>query len=53
MYLAHSLGSVNELLVQLQMAIDLEYVRAEQGQALRNDYSIVARQLNRLIRSWR
>ena len=33
MYLAHALGSVNEMLVHLQIAIDLEYVRAEQGQA--------------------
>jgi four helix bundle protein len=53
LYLSHSLGSANELLVQLQIAIELDYVEAEKGQALRSEYSIVARQLNRLIRSWR
>jgi four helix bundle protein len=53
LFLTHALGSANEVMVQLQIAIQLEYVDKTKGQDLRNEYSIVARQLNRLIRSWR
>jgi len=53
LFLAHSLGSTNEMLVHLQIAAELEYAATDLTNQLRAEYSIVARQLNRPIRSWK
>ena len=53
LYLAHALGSANELLVHLQVAHELGYVEPEERDPLTEGYTIVCRQLNKLIQNWR
>ena len=52
-YLAHALGSANELLVHLTVSQELGYVQQEEATELSESYDIVCRQLNRLIQNWR
>lgn len=52
-YLAHSLGSSNELLVHLRVGNELGYVTDDEYATLRQGYEIVSRQLNKLIQTWR
>ena len=53
LYLAHSLGSANEMLVHLKIAEELRYVRREEVRGLIEEYQIVCRQMNKLIQNWR
>lgn len=52
-YLAHALGSSNELLVHLQVGSELGYVEGSEYIDLRDGYQIVCKQLNKLIQNWR
>jgi four helix bundle protein len=51
-YLGHALGSANEVIVHLEIAVAVGYVTQEDIQALVDGYEIVAKQLFRLIESW-
>lgn len=51
-YLGHALGSANEVVVHLEIAVAIGYVAQEDIQALVDGYDIVAKQLYRLIESW-
>lgn len=53
LYLAHAMGSANEVLVHLEVAGELGYASAEERSSLADDYRIVCRQLNKLIQNWR
>jgi four helix bundle protein len=53
LYLAHALGSANELLVHLRVAQELGYIRQEEATGLTEGYSIICRQMNRLIQKWK
>ncbi len=53
LYLAHALGSANELLVHLKVAQELGYVRQEESRELVDGYDVVCRQINKLIQRWR
>lgn len=48
-----SMGSANEMIEHLETAITLGYLSQERGRSLIEQYAIVAKQLNRLIRNWR
>jgi len=52
-YLAHALGSANEILVHLRVAQELGYLSQEETRELMEGYNIVGRQLNKLIQNWR
>ena len=52
-YLAHAMGSANEMIIHLKVTQELEYVPQEDLSELIEQYSIVCRQMNRLIRNWR
>jgi len=51
-YLGHALGSANEVIVHLEIAVAIEYVAQDDIQALVDGDQIVAKQLYRLIESW-
>jgi four helix bundle protein len=51
-YLAHALGSANEVVVHLEIAVAIGYVSQEDIEPLVDGYEIVAKQLYRLIESW-
>jgi four helix bundle protein len=51
-YLSHALGSANEVVVHLEIAVAIGYVPQDDIQALVEGYEIVAKQLYRLIESW-
>jgi four helix bundle protein len=53
LYLAHALGSANEMLVHLRIAAELDYVPKEEIRGLTEKYEIVCRQMNKLIQNWR
>ena len=53
LYLAHALGSANELLVHLRVAQELGYIQQEEATGLTEGYRIICRQMNRLIQNWR
>ncbi len=53
LYLAHALGSANEMTVHVRIAKELEYGDPATLEALVADYRILARQLARLIQVWR
>ncbi len=53
MYLEHALGSVNEMVVHLQIAECLEYVRHEDCEGLIAQYRSIGQLLVRLIEKWR
>ena len=51
-YLAHALGSGNEMLVHLAVAQELGYLSNEEASQLMEGYNVVCRQLNRLMQRW-
>jgi len=53
LYLAYGLGSANELLVHLQVAQELDYIRQEEASGMMEGYRIICRQLNKLIQNWK
>ena len=53
LYLAHALGSTNEMIVHLKIATQLNYLPEDRSKELIAAYDIVARQLNKLIQNWR
>lgn len=52
-YLAHALGSSNELLVHLTVGHELGYLDDADFADLRGRYEVVCKQLNKLIQNWR
>ncbi len=52
MYVEHALGSVNEMIVHLQIAECLEYVRNDDCAELIGQYRAVGQMLVRLIEKW-
>lgn len=48
-----SMGSANEMVEHLEQAIMLNYVACDSTQLLIDQYTIVAKELNKLIQSWR
>jgi len=52
-YLEHALGSANEMIVHLQIAECLEYVRPEDCEGLIVQYRSISQLLVRLIEKWR
>lgn len=53
LYLAHALGSGNEMIVHLRIAAELQYVAQEEASALIERYEVVCRQINKLIQNWK
>ena len=51
-YLNHALGSANEVIVHLKIAGTLNYAEEARLLALVEGYTIVAKQLHRLIQTW-
>lgn len=49
----NSMGSANEMVEHLEQAVMLEYAPAKAVKPLIDDYTIVAKQLNKLIQNWR
>ncbi|MHB8375408.1 MAG: four helix bundle protein [Dehalococcoidia bacterium] len=52
-YLVHALGSANEMVVHLEIAVAIGYVTQDEAQTLIDGYEVVAKQLYRLIQAWR
>ena len=52
-YLTTAMGSANEMEVHLKIAAQIGYLDSDVHHQLVGDYSIVGKQLNRLIASWR
>jgi len=52
-YLAHAMGSATEMEIYLEIARELEYISEADYQRFASEHKIVARQLYRLIESWR
>jgi four helix bundle protein len=52
-YLANAMGSATEMEVHLEIARELKYVTPERCVELVAAYQVIARQLYRLIESWR
>ncbi len=48
-----SMGSANEMVEHLEMVVVLQYAPRETCQPHIEEYTIVAKQLNRLIQTWR
>ncbi len=53
LYLGHALGSANEMVVHLEIAVAIGYVTQDEAQTLIDGSEIVAKQLYRLIQAWR
>ena len=51
-YLENALGSSNEMIVHLQVAEQLEYVRQEDTAPIIDEYRVVSKLLVRLIEKW-
>src|SRR3990170_3043328 len=51
LYLAHALGSANELLVHFRVALELGYIRQEEASQLIEGYSVICRQLSKFIQN--
>ncbi|HET7087439.1 MAG TPA: four helix bundle protein [Anaerolineae bacterium] len=49
----NSMGSANEMVEHLEQSVTLKYATSELAQPMINEYTIVAKQLNRLIQNWR
>ena len=49
----NSMGSANEMVEHLEQVVMLEYALAKDVQPLIDEYTIVAKQLNKLIKNWR
>jgi len=52
-FLRNSLGSTNEVQVLLDMTKDLDYITKEMHKSFKQEYTILGKQLNRLIQRWR
>ena len=48
-----AMASANEMIEHLETAVSLDYVSPEVGQPYIAEYTVVAKQLNKLIRNWR
>ena len=48
-----SMGSANEMIEHLEQTVLLKYAPAEIVQPLIDEYTVVAKQLNKLIQNWR
>lgn len=48
-----AMGSANEMVEHLETAVTLGYVSQDTCQSYIEEYTIVAKQLNKLIQSWR
>ncbi len=53
LYLAHAMGSANEMVVHVRMAEQLGYCSEKESEELTEGYNVVGKQLNRLIQRWR
>ena len=51
-FLRNSLGSCNEVQVLLNMLKDLGYVEKEVAASFKDEYTILGKQLNKLIQVW-
>ncbi len=51
-YLTTALGSTNEMLVHIKIATSLDYVSREHCDELTAAYTVVGKQLHRLIQRW-
>ncbi len=49
----NSMGSANEMVEHLEQVVMLEYAPASTVKPLIDEYTIVAKQLNKLIQNWR
>ena len=49
----NSMGSANEMIEHLEQTIMLQYASVKEAQPLIDEYTIVAKQLNKLIKNWR
>ena len=49
----NSMGSANEMVEHLEQSVTLRYTTSESAQPMINEYTIVAKQLNKLIQNWR
>ncbi len=47
-----SMGSANEMIEHLEQAITLKYARPDVVQPLIDEYTIIGKQLNKLIQNW-
>ena len=52
-FLRNSLGSCNEVQVLLDMLKDLSYIEEGVYRSFKEEYTILGKQLNRLMRNWR
>lgn len=52
-FLALSVGSANEMEVQLKIARELNYISEEGSKHFIEEYQIIGKQLTRLIQYWR
>jgi len=48
-----SMGSANEMVEHLEQTVILKYALADSVQPMIDEYIIVAKQLNKLIQTWR
>ncbi len=48
-----SMGSANEMVEHLEQSVLLMYIPAEIAQPLTEEYTVVAKQLNKLVQNWR
>ena len=48
-----SMGSANEMVEHLEQVVMLEYALAKDIEPYIHEYTIIAKQLNKLIRNWR
>jgi len=48
-----AMASANEMIEHLETAVALDYISSAVGQPYIDEYTIVAKQLNKLIRIWR
>ncbi|MBT9168908.1 MAG: hypothetical protein DDT19_02259 [Syntrophomonadaceae bacterium] len=52
-FLRNSLGSCNEVSVLVDMLKDMGYIGEDQHRLLSEEYSVLGKQLNKLIQTWR
>ena len=52
-YWRTSMGSANEMVEHLEQVVMLEYASTKIVQPLADEYTIVAKELNKLIQNWR
>ena len=49
----NSMGSANEMVEHLEQSVTLGYTGAEVAKPMIDEYTIIAKQLNKLIQTWR